>query len=345
VLVPDRSGGMRYAKSDAPASLAELMQESLAFQGLIALPLTLGLDDPAESLLEGVTSAQYVGEEKLGDVSAHRLSFVQPGGNGDDMKWDLWIAAEGNPLVLQIVYDHGEQQVRTPAGIKTIRVSIIDKLQDWEIDPALPEDAFVFTAPEGAKRVRSLTEPEPSPLLGKAAPPIKLSLLKEGELDLANHAGKDIVMLDFWATWCGPCVMEMPVLAKVAKEYADKGVVLYAVNQEEEPKDIEEFFKDKDFTATVALDKEGSAGAAYGAEGIPHLVIIDKNGVVQSVHTGYSDDIEEHLHKELDAILAGVNIYEELLKPLDDEPAEDAKPAEGGTTTPAAETSGAGATP
>ncbi len=345
VLVPDRSGGMRYAKSDAPETLSELMAESLAFQGLMALPLTLGLDDPAESLLEGVTSSQYVGEEKLGEVPAHRLSFAQPDGNGGDMKWDMWIAAEGNPLVLQIVYDRGEQQIRTPTGIKKIRISIIDKLLDWEIDPTLPEDAFVFTAPEGAKRVRSLTEPEPSPLLGKAAPPIKLSLIKEGELDLANHAGKDVVMLDFWATWCGPCVMEMPVLAKVAKEYADKGVVLYAVNLREEPSDIEEFFKDKDFTATVALDTEGAIGDAYGAEGIPHLVIIDKNGVVQSVHTGYSPDIEETLHKELDAILAGVNIYEELLKPLDDEPAEEAKPAEGGNTAPAAESSSEGAAP
>jgi thiol-disulfide isomerase/thioredoxin len=337
LLVPEPTGS-KYSKSDAPASLPELMEQSLAFQGLIGLPLTLGLDDPAESLMEGVTSAQYVGEEKLGDVPAHRLSFVQPGGNGEDMKWDLWIAAEGNPLVLQIVYDQGEQRMRTPAGIKQIRVSIVDRLQDWEIDPALPEDAFVFTAPEGAKRVRSLSEPDPSPLLGKAAPPIKLALIKEGELDLAKHAGKDVVMLDFWATWCGPCVMEMPILAKVAQEYADKGVVLYAVNQQEEAKEIEEFFKDKDFTATVALDTEGSAGEAYGAEGIPHLVIIDKNGVVQSVHTGYSPDIEEKLHKELDQILAGVNVYEELLKPFDDEPAEETRPTEGGNAGPAAET-------
>jgi thiol-disulfide isomerase/thioredoxin len=334
VLAPGENG-MRYARSQAPGTLEELMAESLYFQGIIALPLTLGLEDPQASLMEGVTSEQYVGLEKLDDVPAHRLSFVQPGRGGEDMKWDLWIAAEGEPLVLQIVYDQGEQRMRTPDGIKKVRILFVDRLQGWEVDPVLSEDAFVFTAPDGAKRVRALTDPEPSPLLGKAAPPIKLSLIKEGELDLANHAGKDVVMLDFWATWCGPCVMEMPVLAKVAKEYADTGVVLYAVNLREEPSDIEDFFKDKDFTATVALDTEGSVADVYGAQGIPHLVIIDKNGVVQSVHTGYSPDIEETLHKELDAILAGANIYEELLKPFDDEPAEDARPA----------ASGAGATP
>jgi thiol-disulfide isomerase/thioredoxin len=337
VLAPGEQG-MRYARMDAPATLTELMAESLVFQGLIALPLTLGLDDPEASLMEGVTSSKYVGLETLGEVSAHRLSFVQPGRGGEDMTWDMWIASEGQPLVLQIIYDQGEQRMRTPDGIKMIRVSIVDQLQGWEIDAAFPVETFVFTPPEGAKRVRSLTDPEPSPLLGKAAPPIKLALVKEGELDLANHAGKDVVMLDFWATWCGPCVAEMPILAKVAQEYADKGVVLYAVNLREEVADIEEFFKDKDFTATVALDTEGSVGDAYGAEGIPHLVIIDKKGVVQSVHTGYSPDIEETLHKELDAILAGVNIYEELLQPLDDEPAENAQPGEGGTAAPAAET-------
>jgi thiol-disulfide isomerase/thioredoxin len=344
VLAPGENG-MRFARSDAPSDFLAALGETLRLPSFFSLPLILGLDDPAESLMEGVTSARYVGEEQLGEVKAHHLSFVQPDGNGDDMQWDLWIAAEGNPLVLQIVYDRGEQRIRTPDGIRKIRISIVDQLKDWEIDPALPEDAFVFTAPEGAKRVRSLTEPEPSPLLGKAAPAVKLALLKEGELDLASHAGKDVVMLDFWATWCGPCVMEMPILAKVAKEYADKGVVLYAVNLREETPDIEEFFKDKDFTATVALDTEGAIADAYGAEGIPHLVIIDRNGVVQSVHTGYSPDIEETLHKELDAILAGVNVYEELLKPLDDEPAEDAKPAEGGNTAPAAETSSEGAAP
>ena len=352
VLAPGEQG-MRFARSEAPPSLPEFlaaMGESLRLPSIFSLPLTLGLDDPEASLMEGVTSSKYVGLEKLGEVPAHRLSFVQPGQRGEDMQWDLWIASEGQPLVLQIVYDQGEQRMRTPDGIKTIRVSIVDQLQGWEIDPAFPEEAFVFTPPDGAKRVRSLTDPEPSPLLGKAAPPIKLSLVKEGELDLANHAGKDVVMLDFWATWCGPCVAEMPILAKVAQEYADKGVVLYAVNLREEVADIEEFFKDKDFTATVALDTEGTVGDAYGAEGIPHLVIVDKNGIVQSVHTGYSPDIGETLHKELDAILAGANIYEELLKPLDDEPAENAQPAEGDAAAPAAETpkranSGDGAAP
>ncbi|MBU4330247.1 MAG: TlpA family protein disulfide reductase [Acidobacteria bacterium] len=82
-----------------------------------------------------------------------------------------------------------------------------------------------------------LTTPsEPHPLLGTPAPLFKLPLLDEGEFDLSQQKDKNIVILDFWATWCGPCKSAMPIIIEVAEEYKDRGVVLITVNLGKVPK-------------------------------------------------------------------------------------------------------------
>jgi hypothetical protein len=98
---------------------------------------------------------------------------------------------------------------------------------------------------------------------------------------------------------------------EVAKEYKAKGVALYGINQREDKKTIDKFLKKEKYDLTVALDEEGKVGDAYGAEGIPLLAIVDKKGIVQSIHVGYSPGLKKTLRKELDAILAGKNLAAE----------------------------------
>ncbi|HVC96256.1 MAG TPA: TlpA disulfide reductase family protein [Pirellulales bacterium] len=144
-----------------------------------------------------------------------------------------------------------------------------------------------------------------SALVGATAPDIEQQLLDGGEFSLKSYRGKQVVMLDFWATWCGPCVQEMPILAKVADDYRDKGVALVCVNQRESASDIRAFLDREKLNVTVGLDSDGTAGQAYGANGIPMLVIVDKQGIVRRVHVGYSPGIEATLKADLDALLAG----------------------------------------
>jgi thiol-disulfide isomerase/thioredoxin len=152
-----------------------------------------------------------------------------------------------------------------------------------------------------------------SPLLAKAAPPFDLERLDGKRVKLADHAGKDVVMLDMWATWCGPCRAELPLLVDVAKDYKSKGVVFYAINLRESKKDIDEFLKKQPLDLTIALDKDAKVADAYGVQGIPMLVLVDKQGIVQSVHVGYNSRIESVLHKELDELLAGKNLAAETI--------------------------------
>ena len=141
-------------------------------------------------------------------------------------------------------------------------------------------------------------------LVGKPAPNFKLPLLEGGEVELAELKGKNIVLLDFWATWCGPCRAVMPTLESVSKKYESKGVRYLAVNLREDPSTIQGYLKKAGLDIEVPLDKDGSVADAYHVKGIPTMAIVDKAGVVREVHVGSSSDLEQKLTKSLDSILA-----------------------------------------
>jgi thiol-disulfide isomerase/thioredoxin len=138
------------------------------------------------------------------------------------------------------------------------------------------------------------------PMVGKPAPVFKAELLGGGELDLASLKGKNVVLLDFWATWCPPCRMSMPIVDRVARRYADKGVLAYAVNLREDRKTIEEFLKSNPLDVKVPMDKDGKVAGQYGIEGIPFIVVIDKQGVVRAVYEGIGPSLEKDLARDLD---------------------------------------------
>ncbi|MCX7009346.1 MAG: TlpA disulfide reductase family protein [Kiritimatiellaeota bacterium] len=132
-----------------------------------------------------------------------------------------------------------------------------------------------------------------------------MNLLDGGKATLAKHKDKDVVLLDFWATWCGPCRKSLPLLAEIAAQYKDKGLVFYAVNQREAADAIKDFLAKQNFKLTVVLDSEGKAGEAYGVEGIPQTVLVGKDGTVQAVHIGYDPAMKAQLSKQIEDLLAG----------------------------------------
>ncbi len=140
-----------------------------------------------------------------------------------------------------------------------------------------------------------------SPMVGKAAPDFTLDLLDGKKFHLAEHKGK-VVILDFWATWCGPCLQAMPQVERVAREFADKGVELFAVNLQEAPRDIKAMLERHKFEVTVALDRDGVVAEKYAATAIPQTVIIDREGKVARLYVGSSADLEAKLRDSLNAL-------------------------------------------
>jgi thiol-disulfide isomerase/thioredoxin len=170
----------------------------------------------------------------------------------------------------------------------------------WRVEQLFPDARRATAARQPAPEVE---QPGPEKLLGEPAPEFSLPLLEGGTFELAAHRRKRILLLDFWATWCGPCRVVMPALVEVARAYADRGVQYYAVNLREEPEVIRRYLKDAGLEIAVPLDKDGSVARKYGVKGIPTMVIMGRDGRVKKVHVGSSPTLKAELSRALDELL------------------------------------------
>ena len=142
-----------------------------------------------------------------------------------------------------------------------------------------------------------------SPLVGQAAPDFTLDLLAGGKFHLADQKGQ-VVVLDFWATWCGPCIQAMPQVDAAARAFADRGVKLVAVNLQEGPGQIAPLLARLKLDPAVALDRDGKIAEKYGASAIPQTVVIDREGKVSRLFVGGGPKLGDQLREAIEKALA-----------------------------------------
>jgi thiol-disulfide isomerase/thioredoxin len=140
-------------------------------------------------------------------------------------------------------------------------------------------------------------ESEPVLQIGQAAPNFKLPDLTGQQVSLDQFKGK-VVMLDFWATWCGPCRMTMPVVENLQKEFADT-LVLLTINLQDPRDEVRDYIRAQGIHSRVLLDQEGTVGTMYGAAGIPMQILIDKQGIIRFGMTGYDPRMASKLRTEI----------------------------------------------
>jgi peroxiredoxin len=295
----------QYTASKAPADLGAVFSSKDAIPLVAAVPFFLDnllVNDPYDNVMDGVLSTSYAGAEKIEGPQYHRVKFVQ-----EDSDVEIWVAAGETPLLLKAMVDLTKSLKRVPGVPPDAQMKLAIRFEKWAMNPDLPDERFKFVPPEGAKKVASFSQPdEPSTIpAGQPAPDFKLGLLGGGQMTLSQHKGKEIVILDFWASWCGPCRQSMPIIEQVAAAYKDKGVVLYAVNQAEAPATIRNFLTNQKLNVTVALDKDRAVGVLYGATAIPLTYIIGKDGMVQAVYVGMRAGLKKSLTDDLDTLVAG----------------------------------------
>jgi len=117
--------------------------------------------------------------------------------------------------------------------------------------------------------------------VGKAASNFTLKTHDGKSLTLSNLKGKRGAVLVFFATWCPPCMAEVPEVKQLAAASRKKGVLVFGVNIRQNKRIIERFVKDKAINYRILLDSDAKVARAYGVRGIPTLIGIDTDGIVQ----------------------------------------------------------------
>jgi thiol-disulfide isomerase/thioredoxin len=128
-------------------------------------------------------------------------------------------------------------------------------------------------------------------LMGKKAPAFEMQTLGGETVSLGSLKG-NVVLLDFWATWCGPCRQALPHVQSLATntEMTEKGLKVFAVNLREGEDKIKPFMEQGNYTFTVPLDREGKVAQDYKVQGIPTQVLIGRDGTIKKVFIGWGGD-------------------------------------------------------
>lgn len=141
------------------------------------------------------------------------------------------------------------------------------------------------------------------PKPGEPAPTLLGKDRKGKPVDLAEHRGK-VVVLTFWASWCGYCLKELPVLDALQKHAGDK-VQVVAVNVKDDNDDYRLMMRQmKDYTIAMTRDRDGAIADGYGVTAYPNLWIIDREGRVAANHRGYGEDSLDRILDSINAVLA-----------------------------------------
>ncbi|TVR02454.1 MAG: TlpA family protein disulfide reductase [Spirochaetaceae bacterium] len=125
------------------------------------------------------------------------------------------------------------------------------------------------------------------PVSGIAPVDFEIDSLEGPSRSLADYRGR-IVFLNFWATWCPPCVEEMPSMQRLADILEPEGLAMVAVNVQEDPSLVKQFMNTHGLSFEVLLDRRGQVGQSYAVRGLPTTVILDRTGAIMARKVGFA---------------------------------------------------------
>lgn len=142
----------------------------------------------------------------------------------------------------------------------------------------------------------------PEAMQGKKVPAFSMKDIK-GKTHTAQSLKGKVVVLDFWATWCGPCKQASPTMQKLHQKYAKQGLVVIGANVSDAPGAAAKYAKEHKYTYNFTTGGD-SLGQKLGVQGIPAFFFIDRQGVIQRVQTGFAPGLEADFEATVKKLLA-----------------------------------------
>ncbi len=186
------------------------------------------------------------------------------------------------------------------ARVRKIAAKAIKQIKTAQQAKAQKEQTTIEGQAEKKKQALAPRRAESASLVGKTAPLFKLKDLNDKQISLSDFKGK-VVLLDFWATWCGPCLRVIPHLEALHKKYKDQGLVIIGMNCERDHDKIRAFAKEQ-ISYIVLLDANEQF-KEYGIRAIPTAYYIGREGNIRNHEVGYGPGAEREVERKIRELL------------------------------------------
>lgn len=130
------------------------------------------------------------------------------------------------------------------------------------------------------------------------APDFTLKSRQGHNVKLSEHRG-EVIMINFWASWCAPCRKEMPLLEELYQRYKDGGFTLLGVNVEEDSNSAKALLREVQVSFPILFDNSNKVSEMYKVEAMPSTIILDRDGKVRFMHKGYQPGYEDEYQKQV----------------------------------------------
>ena len=267
--------------------------------------LLLLAEDPLKTLLYRSAEPVFLEPAKIDQYECFRVELARPDG-----KAVLWI--DQKTLLLRRVQFPVEEMLRQiPPEEKVQSLALTADFTDARFLDQVDESAFRFEIPAGLQVGEALLPPALL-LLGKPAPDFTFTAADGKTVGPKEFAGK-VLAIDFWASWCGPCRVKLPLVEKVYAKYKSSDKVAFlavSVDAPETPdKDLQSAFTELGVTLPVARDPQQHAAKKFHVSAIPASCILGPDGLVQDIQTGFRPTHDTELAEKIEKLLAGRDIH------------------------------------
>jgi len=302
-----------YMEKPAPLSftMAKFDEALMGFARSLTVQKLMMSKSPLDTLMKDVRRVKVSSANEINETPMNLVELIKPAGSFPrsvrhrlarvdlPVTMKLWIR-KNDRLIHKISYTLDLDQISDEMpvsrremfeGVKVTTEEIHTAIQ---VDSPLHDDLFTFLPPRGATLVEHFKNPMESQMRlsvfkDKPAPAFTLKDISNNTMSLKDFKGK-VCIVNFWATWCGPCRVEIPTFIALHKQYADKGFSMIGISVDNGPEVVETYAKENKVNYPMLMANKDVRASYGGVQAVPSTFVIDKKGIIRFTQLGVPGD-------------------------------------------------------